>query len=185
MFVKVLNDFALVDTTGISYCIMTASTDCPNGGASYMFWINLINSHMGAILTTFTQSPKGEGIVIDYTYGFSIWFHRNSTGDIFLVETGAPEIGEWSHVVIVWQVDASILPAGGVFKVYFDGFSQVVPKPLLWETRGVARSSMQMVIGSYYTDIQTDSPNMEFDELRVFDYPLNNTEILAILNEYN
>ena len=95
----------------MSPCILTtAPSDCTNGGATYMFWIKLLNEAGGAILTTLDWASPREGIRIsagnDGKLRAAI-FREGATLNRFSgwVPGINDHVNSWLHVAIVWYTD--------------------------------------------------------------------------------
>ena len=114
-----------IDTAGMSPCILTtAPSDCTNGGATYMFWIKLLNEEGSAILTTLDYNSPTKGMRIeagsDGKFCATV-FRKGPESNYFnACNAGIGNmIGSWMHVTTVWHTDQS-------FEVFLGSY----PKPM-------------------------------------------------------
>ncbi len=120
----------MLDLTGVPSCIDTLSlTDCAaTGGASFMFWIKLLDNTAKWIFTSTAWTPPKEGMQIRYSSNdkirVKIFRQGTSSTNNYLtpyIETIMTSyIGEWLHVAVVW------LPAVPRVDAYYNGEPQVL-----------------------------------------------------------
>ena len=168
-------------------CILTTEPDdCTNGGATYTFWIKLLDSVNGVILTTLDWGPPREGIRIQAHNGKLklLIFREGSWGNRFSCKI--PDINDfvndWLHITVVWNTP------NPRFEVYYNG----IPKTFSQGTHyggshatQAATAPLKMFLGRDYVRVNTPPKNMIFDELVVYDRPLTQGDVQQILQGYN
>ena len=173
-----------INTTGMSPCILTtAPSDCTSGGATYMFWIKLLDGQRGPILSTQDWSNPRKGIRImgenDGKLKVTI-FRQGTTSNRFKGEVLVFNnyIDSWLHVAVVWQNDPR-------FEIYFNVIEQIVTQGTQYTTSGSSHvtleSRMRMKLGAQYVTFSNTikTKNMILDNLMLFDKPLTQADIVT------
>ena len=173
-----------IDTTGMSPCILTtAPSDCTNGGATYMFWIKLLNEEGSAILTTLDYNSPTEGMRIeasnDGKYCAAVFRKGPEPNFLNACNAGIGNmIGSWMHVTTVWHTDPK-------FEVFLDGDSKPMSQPDNYGSSlpMVSEAQMRMKLGLLFlthgSGVKTRS--MIIDNLMLFDRPLTQSDISLII----
>ncbi len=147
-----------------------------------MFWVKLHDTSSGAILTTLDWSSPREGIR----------FHLDQNGDfkpaIFRLgsdlnrfegtATGFHNnINTWQHIVVVWKIDPK-------YEVFLNGIAKTVSQGTAYaSSSGTQAARMRMYIGRQYITYNNNvkTRKMTFDELILYDRPLTESEITAVI----
>ena len=172
-----------IDTTGMSPCILnTAPSDCTNGGATYMFWIKLLNEEGGAILTTLDWDPPREGIRVSAGNNLKInvaIFREGATHNRFSssISGSGSHIGSWLHVTIIWHTDPK-------YEVFFNGVAQSVSQSSDYFSSSIIQAlQMRMKLGVEYITRVTalKVKSMVIDNLIFYNKPLTQSDIDQII----
>ncbi len=175
------SDEVEIDTTGMSPCIL-APPQCTSG-ATYMLWIKLHDTISGVVFTTLDWSSPREGIR----------FHLDANGKLHVaIFRVGPDLNRftgtangfhsnvhaWQHISVVWKTDPK-------FDVFLDGMSLSVSQGTAYSSSNhqTYEPRMRMFLGREYITRNTAVPtrNMTIDELKVFDRPLEEQEVMDCL----
>ncbi len=115
------SDQVEIDATGMSPCIL-APPQCTSG-ATYMFWVKLLDTKSDAILTTMDWSSPTEGIKLSLNSHGSFYAHVFREGlNLNNFRSDANDfhsnLNTRQHITVVWKIDPK-------FEVFVDGV--VVP----------------------------------------------------------
>ncbi len=169
-----------IDATGMSPCIL-APPQCTSG-ATYMFWIKLMDTISGAIFTTLDWSAPREGIRfhVDGNGKFQAAIFRAGPDlNRFQGQTNGfhNNINAWQHITVVWKTDPK-------YEIYLDGVANTVSQGGVYtSSSGTWAARMRMFVGRQYVTYNNNvkTRKMVFDELILFDSPLEATELLPFL----
>ncbi len=174
------SDAVELNATTMSRCVLDPA-QCTSG-STYMFWINLQDTPMGAVLTTLDWQPPRAGIRVlikdDGTLKCVV-FAEGPTKNRFATFTPGlhDNLDTWQHVAIVWKKEPRI-------EVYYDGVSQTVTQPaILDDGETTSAAPMRMILGREHVtwDNNMKTKHMIIDELMFFDRPLTENDVSACL----
>ncbi len=160
---------------------MLAPSQCATG-ATYIFWIKLLDENKGPVLTTMDWTSKREGFRISVYKGgrLKLDVFKFGSGLNYLEAESDPVLHEkinmWQQIVVVFYAIPMVL-----FKI--DGVTRS-RSPVYSSSATTYKARLEMVIGRKWVHHQSSIAiprHMEFDELCVFDWPLNNDELAAYL----
>ncbi len=176
----------LVDSSDMTPCIL-APSQCATG-ATYIFWIKLLDENRGPVLTTMDWNVKREGvrIIVAGSGRLSISVFKFGTG-LNSFEAASPgilhnNINMWQHIAVVFHATPRV-------EFYIDGVSRTRTHNHAYSSSATTyKARLKLVIGRewvYHESLTAMPRHMEFDELCVFDWPLNNDELAAYLPQWD
>ena len=179
-FDKNNNEYVELDVSTLPQCLLTTEpTDCVNGGATYLFWVKLLDSTSGGILTTLSWSPPREGIRITQNgnnLGLAV-FRKGASDNRFQGSGGGLVYNTWLQITVVWYNDPKLEA------YYNDGFA--------FDTTGAYGSSStatdtegKFVLGREYTSRDQTYCSMIIDNINLYNRPLSADEIVLVYNSY-
>ena len=174
-----------VDSSDMTPC-MLAPSQCATG-ATYIFWIKLLDENRGPVLTTMDWNVKREGvrIIVAGSGRLSISVFKFGTG-LNSFEAASPgilhnNINMWQHIAVVFHATPRV-------EFYIDGVSRTRSHNHAYSSSATTyKARLEMVIGRewvYHESLTATPRHMEFDELYVFDWPLNNDELVAYFPQW-
>ncbi len=177
---SVTSDEVEIDTTDMNPCIL-APPQCTSG-ATYMFWIKHLNGLGGAILTTMDWHPPSVGIRFEVFASGILYAQIRRYGARLNQFTGHTpgfhdNIDTWQHTVVVWKTDPKL-------EIYLDGEAKMVSQGVNYadHTKTVA-APMRMFLGrEFVTHTASLTNKMIFDELILFDRPLDADDLVVYFN---
>ncbi len=167
-----------VDASSMNPC-MLAPPQCTTG-ATYIFWMKLLDTFGGGVLTTMDWSSAREGIRISTADNGKLGvvvFKEGSDSKRFSLSSQQvlhDKINMWQQVAVVWFVTPRV-------KIYLDGLDETASQPSTYSSSSnTLEARMRMVVGRPYVVHKATfhtPPNMLFDELSVFGWPLASGEL--------
>ena len=167
----------------MSPCILsTAPSDCTNGGATYIFWIKLLNEEGGAILTTLDWSPPREGIRVSAGNNGKLnvaIFREGATHNRFTgsISGFGNHVGSWLHATIIWHTDPK-------YEVFLNGVAQSGSQSSDYSSSSIIHAPrMRMKLGVEYITRVTalKVKSMVIDNLIFYNKPLTQSDIDQII----
>ncbi len=169
-----------LDVSTLPRCLLTTEpTDCVNGGATYLFWVKLLDPTGGAILTTLSWGPPREGLRISHN-GNNLYlsvFRKGASSNRFESPGSGLVYNTWLQITIVWYNDPKLEA------YYNDGFA--------FEKTGAYGSSSsttdnegKLVLGKEFTNRNQGYCSMIIDNINLYNRPLSADEIVLVYNSY-
>ena len=165
-----------------------SAADCVRNGASYLFWIKILNTTQGFVFTsTAWDSHPKEGISFMIQNRNQIQvavFRKGNAGEnnrLWAHINQPLNVGFWYHVVLVWYTDPNI-------EVYYDGASQgnTITGDSVFQSNPYAclETTGRMVFGKHFVNRGSDSANFLIDEFKLFDFTMPADQAKAKYMEY-
>ncbi len=157
----------------------TAPTDCTNGGATYLFWVKLLDPTNGGILSSLSWNPPREGINIKQnSNNLAVGVYRKGATDNRFIETISGVVyNTWIQITVVWHNDPKL-------QAYFnDDFAGEVSGPYT-SASTVQDNEGKLVLGRRYTNMENTYCSMIIDNINLYNRPLTADEISLVYNTY-
>ncbi len=177
------NDYVELDVSTLPRCLLTTSTtDCINGGATYLFWVKLLDpTTEGGIMTTLTFSPEREGLKIRTKSGNKLYVAKFKKGDLYTKfhhSVNDLVFNTWLQITVVWRNDPKL-------EIYFNNNLASDKAGSYFSNHHITDTEGKMVLGRWYTGSGGGYCSMIIDYINLYNRPLSTEEIGLVYETYD
>ncbi len=178
-FDKTYKDYAELDVTTLPRCLLTTSpTDCINGGATYLFWVKLLDPTEGGILTTMSW-PAREGFRISQNGNWlcpSV-FRKGASNNRFEGSGDGLVYNTWLQITVVWHNDPKL-------EAYYDDGFAFDKTGAYGNSSSATDNGGKLVLGREFINKDQRYCSMIIDNINLYNRPLSAEEIALGYHTY-